>query len=226
MSPTVTGVTATQEPAPGYNYRRANYAVPEAPGGQGPQPDEHNLFIGVAIDRAFSDQQRTMVSFEAGTSVFNVTVADRSSPGQRPAALRVRRRRGASDREELAAPGILRSREPVQPGLRRAGLRGRAVCVRDRVPQRPCGHHGVGGAYGGRVRVLATWHGRFTTTTAGARLRYALSRNWALDGPVFSLFVRLHQLSRRSVPDRRAASDSRATACGGGVSVFLPISPR
>jgi hypothetical protein len=65
-------VTETRSLRMGYNYRRASYSLPEAPGGRGPQPYEHNLFIGVAADRAFSDEQRTTVSFEGGMSAFNV----------------------------------------------------------------------------------------------------------------------------------------------------------
>ena len=194
--------------------------------GRGPQPDEHNLFIGVAIERAFSDQQRTMASFEAGTSVFSETVPTDLLQGGDRLRFVFSRRRGASDGEELAAPGILRSRKPVQPGLRRAGVRGLGVRVRDRVLQRPRGHHGDRW----RIRRARAW-----LALAGPSVHHVRRPARAFDTPCHGTGRSRAQYFRYSydftnspgvpfligVPERFARHSLR-----GGVSVFLPISSR
>ena len=68
-------------------------------------------------------------------------------------------------------------------------------------------------AYTEGQSVLTLAGRKFVTSAAGASLRHALSRNWALTAQYFSLFVRLHQRSRPSDPDRACRNNSRATAC-------------
>ncbi len=59
----------------GYFYRKANFIGTEAFGGQFPRPAEHNLHLGVAYHPALSEERRTVLTFEGGTSLVNSPVA-------------------------------------------------------------------------------------------------------------------------------------------------------
>jgi len=59
----------------GYFYRNANFIGTEAFGGQFPRPAEHNLHFGVAYHPALSEDRRTILTFEGGTSLVNSPVA-------------------------------------------------------------------------------------------------------------------------------------------------------
>lgn len=59
----------------GYAYRRATFIGTEFFGIPLQQPAEHNLHLGVAFHPALSEQRRTIVTFEGGTSFVNSAVA-------------------------------------------------------------------------------------------------------------------------------------------------------
>ena len=217
-------VTGTRSLRMGYNYRRASYSLPAAPGGQGPQPHEHNLFIGVAADRAFSDEQRTTVSFNGGVSALSVPD---------PADLRQ-----ASDRMRFVFDAVV---------AHQIGKSWLLLGSFDRGSQFNQGYGGpvfadalyvsATGFLNARTDVtasLAHTEGEgvltlleppFKTTAASARLRYTLSRNWALtaeylrysydftESPGFPTLI--------GVPERFTRHSLR-----GGVSMFLPIRAR
>jgi hypothetical protein len=216
-------VTSTRSLRVGYNYRRANYAWAETPGGAGPEPDENNLFVGVAVDRAFSGEQRTTISLEGGTSVFGGTATTALRGGDRlrfvfdaAVAHQIGKtwlllgsfNRGSQfdqgyggpvfgDAASLSATGFFNTRTDITAWL----------------------EHTEGES------LLAIAGQQFTTTTGGARLRFALSRRWALTAEYFRYLYDFTQSPGRpflfGVPERFARHSIR-----GGVLVFLPIGPR
>ncbi len=52
----------------GYFYRQADYIGTEQFGLRTPQPAEHNLHLGVAFHPALTEERRTIVTFDGGTS--------------------------------------------------------------------------------------------------------------------------------------------------------------
>jgi hypothetical protein len=216
-------ITSTRSIRTGYNYRRASYTVPEAPDGRGPQPAEHNLFIGVTVDHAFSEQQRTMVSLEGGPSLFNFTARDLDPSSDRLRfvfAAAVAHQIGSSwllaasfdrgsqfnrgyggpvyaDEFYASATGFLNARTDVTASV----------------------------AHAQADRVLGVEGRRFITTSAGASFRYALSRTWAVEGRYFHYSYDFTESPGipilLAVPERFSRHSVR-----GGVSVFVPISPR
>jgi hypothetical protein len=217
-------VTATRSLRMGYNYRRANYNLPEAPGGRGPQPHEHNLFIGVAADRSFSDEQRTTVSFDGGVSA--LSVPDPTNLLQ------------ASDQLRFVFDAVV---------AHQIGKSWLLLGSFDRGSQFNQGYGGpvfadalyvsATGFLNARTDVTAsfahtegesvlTLSGRpFTTSAASARIRYALSRRWALTAEYFRYTYDFTSApgfpTLIGVPERFTRNSLR-----GGVSMFLPISPR
>jgi len=217
-------VTETRSLRGGYNYRRANYALRDAPEGQGPQPDEHNFFIGGAVDREFSRQQRTMASLNVGLSAFSApTLAELLE---------------ATDRVRFVFDAA------VAHQFGRSGL---IVASFNRGSQFNQGYGGplfadefsvsATGYLNDRTDVTATVAhtdgqslltiagGRFVTTVAGASVRHALSRHWALTGQYFYYSYDFTEApgfpALIAVPERFSRNSLR-----GGVSVFLPIRPR
>jgi hypothetical protein len=217
-------LTETRSVRAGYSYRRASYSFAGSLPGRGPQPDEHNFFVGVAVNRAFSAGQRTMLSIDGGTSVFGATSpVDFLQPGNRlrfvfdaSVAHQIGKTwlfAGAFDRGSqfdqgyggpvfanafsLTATGFLNARTDVTAWVSRT----------DGEP------------------VLAVTGQGFSTTTAGGRLRYALSRRWALTGEYFHYTYDFTNSPNYpfliGVPQRFARNSIR-----GGVSVFWPILPR
>ncbi|HVG83706.1 MAG TPA: hypothetical protein VM820_04280 [Vicinamibacterales bacterium] len=217
-------LNATRSVRLGYNYRSASYDVPEAPGGRGPQPDEHNLFIGVAIERAFSDQQRTIASFEAGTSAFSGTVPT----GLLQGGDRLRFVFSAAVAHQMGRSWLLLG--SFDRGSRfNQGYGGPAFAdslfasvtgfLNTRVDITGSVAHTQG-------EYVATLGGSlFTNTAAGARLRYALTRRWALTGQYFRYSYDFTNSPGVpfliGVPERFARH-----SLSGGVLVFLPISSR
>lgn len=59
----------------GYAYRQANFKGTEAFGLQPQQPAEHNFRFGVAFHPALSDQRRTIVTFDGGTALVQSALA-------------------------------------------------------------------------------------------------------------------------------------------------------
>jgi len=217
-------VTETRSLRTGYNYRRASYAVPEAPGGQGPQPDEHNVFVGAAVDRAFSNEQRTMVTFDGGVSVFSApNLGDLLQTGDRLRFVYNAALAHQAGRSWLLLASANRGGQfnqgyggPVFADELFASATG---FVNPRTDITASLAHTEGES------LLTIVGRRFTTTTAGARVRYALSRNWAIMAQYFYYsydFTNAPGLpSAIAVPERFSRNSLRA-----GVSVFLPITPR
>lgn len=55
----------------GYSYRGASFQGTEPFGLRPQQPAEHNIHLGVAFHPALSDQRRTIITFDGGTSFVN-----------------------------------------------------------------------------------------------------------------------------------------------------------
>jgi hypothetical protein len=217
-------LTATRSLRTGYNYRRASYSLRDAPEGEGPQPSEHNLFVGGVIERQFPYQQRTTVSFEAGPSIF-------SAPADAellPSSDRVRLTFAAAvahqiGRSWLALASFNRGSQfnqgyggPVFADAVFASVSG-FVTARTDITASVARTEGQS--------VLAIAGQQFVIRTAGAQVRHALSRNWALTAQYFYFsfdFTDAPGLPTViGVPTRFARNSLRA-----GVSVFLPISRR
>jgi hypothetical protein len=217
-------VTSTGSVRMGYNYRRASYALRDAPGGQGPQPNEHNLFVGVAFNREFSNNQRTMVSFDVGPSIFSAPAAT----DLLPTSDRVRFGFDAAVGHQLGSSWLLLASfnrgsqfnqgygGPVFADEVYASVTG---YITSRTDVTASLAHTEGQS------VLALSGRNFVTTTTGASIRHALSRNWALTGQYFYYsydFTNAPGLPILiAVPERFSRNSLR-----GGVSVFLPISRR
>ena len=214
-------VTSGRSLRAGYNYRRSSYGWTETPTGSGPRPDEHNLFVGVTIDRDFSRENRTLLSFAGGTSVFNsVAPAELLQTGDR-----LRFTFDASVAQQLGKTwlflGAFERGSLFDQGYG-GPVFGDSVSV------------SATGFFNARTDVtafLAHTEGQtllavagqsFNTSTGGARFRFALSRNWALmaeyfrysydftTAPDFPFVI--------GVPEQFARNSIR-----GGVLVFLPL---
>ncbi len=217
-------VTETRSLRAGYNYRKASYALPNLPSGQGPQPDEHNFFIGGAFDRAFTAHQKTMVSFEAGPSIFNAA----ATSDLLQASDRVRFSFAAAVAHQIGKSWLLAG--SYNHGSQFNQGYGGPVFADEY-------YASVTGFFSARTDITAsvahtqgqsvlTLAGReFVTSAAGASLRHALSRNWALTAQYFYYaydFTNAPGLPALiAVPDKFARNSLR-----GGVSVFLPLSRR
>ncbi|HTM31487.1 MAG TPA: hypothetical protein VL263_09285 [Vicinamibacterales bacterium] len=208
----------------GYSYRRASYSYTNLLTGAGAQPNEHNVFVGVAVNRVFSSSQRTTVSLDGGTSLFGVT-----SPTQ------------------LLQPGDklrLVFDATVAHSIGKTWL---FVGQFDRGSQFDQGYGGpvfanavsvsASGFLNSRTDftawasltdgepiVVAPNSQGFTTSTYGGRLRYALSRNWALTGEYFRYKYDFTNSPPYpfliGVPQKFARNSIR-----GGVVVFFPLVP-
>jgi hypothetical protein len=198
--------------------------LPNLPSGQGPQPDEHNFFIGGAFDRAFTAHQKTMVSFEAGPSIFNAA----ATSDLLQASDRVRFSFAAAVAHQIGKSWLLAG--SYNHGSQFNQGYGGPVFADEY-------YASVTGFFSARTDITAsvahtqgqsvlTLAGReFVTSAAGASLRHALSRNWALTAQYFYYaydFTNAPGLPALiAVPDKFARNSLR-----GGVSVFLPLSRR
>lgn len=217
-------VTRSRSLRAGYNYRQASYGWTEPLTGFGAQPDEHNFFVGVTIDREFSAETRTMVSFSGGTSVFGaIQSSDVLLTG---------------DRVRLTFDGSVAQQIGKTWLLLGAFSRGSQF------------DQGYGGpVFGDAVSVSATgffnartdltaWLGytqgqtllavagqTFETATGGARFRYALSRRWALTAEYFRFSYDFTNAPDNplvpGVPPRFGRNSFR-----GGVVMFFPLASR
>ena len=217
-------VTRSRSLRAGYNYRRASYGFAETSAGPGPQPDEHNLFVGVTIDRDFSAENRTMLSFAGGTSVFN-SVA--------PEALlqsgdRMRFTFEASVAQQIGKTWLFLGTYD-RGSLFNQGYGG--PVFGDAVSVSATGFFNARTdvttflAYSEGQTLLAVAGQSFNTSTGGARFRFALSRNWALMAEYFRYSYDFTTAPNFpfviGVPERFSRNSIR-----GGVLVFLPILPR
>ena len=189
----------------GYSYRRASYSYlrsVDRPGRTAERTQRlrrrrgQSRVLVLATNHSLARRRHVALRCD---------VSDPAAPAGRQAALRLRRRRRAFDRQDLAVRRSVRSRKPVRPGLWRAGLRQRVSVsasgfVNTRVDITAWVSHTDGEPIvGGDQPGVLDQH-------YGGRVRYALSRNWALTGEYFRYRYRFHQLATLSVPDRRAAA--------------------
>ena len=217
-------LTETRSLRAGYNYRRASYSLEFAPNGQGPQPDEHNLFVGVAVERAYSDENRTMLRFEGGPSIFSATA---------PAGLlneqsRMRFVYNAAVAQQFGTTWLLVGSSsrgsqfdqgyggPVFADALTGSLTGFFNTRADLT---------ASFAYTNGESLLAIGGREFSMTNGGARFRYALSRNWALTAEYFRY---AYDFTNAPAFPELIGVDEKFTrnSIRGGVLVFLPISPR
>jgi hypothetical protein len=217
-------VTEARSVRAGYSYRRASYAFTASPDGRGPQPDEHNVFAGVAINRAFSAGQRTMASIDGGTAVFGAT-----SPGDlRQPFNRLRFVMNAAVAHQIGQTWLFvgafdRGNRFDQgngaPVFGNAWSVSAGGFVNTRTDVTAWVSHTEG------EPVLAVSGQGFTTSTAGGRVRYALSRRWAVVGEYFRYKYDFNNSPDypflTGVPQRFARSSVRF-----GVVAFWPIVPR
>jgi hypothetical protein len=216
-------VTAGRSLRAGYNYRRAIYGWTETPAGPGPQPDEHNFFVGATIDREFSAETRTMVSFAGGTSVFGAASSDLLQSGDR-----LRFTFDASVAQQIGATWLLLG--SFQRGSQfdqgyGGPVFGDAVGVSATGFFNPRTDLTAWLAYTQGQTLLAVAGQEFDTTTGGVRFRFALSRNWALTAEYFRYAYDFTNSPDYpfvlGVPERFARNSIR-----GGVLVFLPLVQR
>ena len=207
----------------GYSYRRASYSYTDVVTGVGAQPNEHNVFVGVAVTRSFSSSQRTTLSIDGGTSLFGVTSPTQLlQPGDKlrfvfDAAVahsigKTWLLAGEFDRGSQFDQGYGGPVFANALSLTAGGFVNRRTDINAWVSRTD-----------GEPIVAVTSQG-FSTTTYGGRVRYALSRNWALTGEYFRYkydFINSPPYPFLiGVPQRFARNSIR-----GGVVVFFPLVP-
>lgn len=163
----------------GYFYRSANYIGTEQFGVRPQQPAEHNLHVGIAFHPTLSAERRTIVTFEGGTSFVNSALATNAIETRRQVRLvgdaAVAHQMG---RTWLAVGAFKRGTGFVQ------GLNGPvftdafSITTTGFVNPRTDIHMSVGYSNGEPTLVGAVQ--TFSTVTADARLRVALTPRWAL----------------------------------------------
>lgn len=216
-------VTESRSLRAGYNYRRASYGWTETAAGPGPQPDEHNFFVGATIDREFSAETRTMVSVAGGTSVFGAGSPDLLQSGDQ-----LRFTFDASVAQQIGKTWLLLG--SFQRGSQFDQGYGGPV-FGDAFGVSATGFFNARTdltawlAHTEGQTLLSLASQRFDTTTGGARFRFALSRNWALTTEYFRYAYDFTNAPDfpfvPGVPERFARNSIR-----GGVLVFLPLVQR
>ena len=162
----------------GYFYRKANFIGTEAFGGQFPLAAEHNLHFGVAYHPALSEDRRTILTFEGGTSLVNSPVASNQFQPRRQVRLvgdaAIARQMG----ESWLVVGAFRRGTGFVQGL------GGPVFT-DAVSLTSTGFFNrrtdllASVAYSNGEPTLVGSIAMFSTATANARLRVALNPRWA-----------------------------------------------
>lgn len=162
----------------GYFYRQANFIGTEQFGVRTPQPAEHNLHIGVAFHPALSVERRTIVTFEGGTALVSSALAINATQSRRQLRLvgdaAIAHQVG---RTWLVVGAFKRGTGFVQ------GLNGPvftdAVSVSTTGFFNPRTDLNVSVGYTNGEPTLVGAVQTFSTTTADARLRVALTSRWA-----------------------------------------------
>ena len=162
----------------GYFYRKANFIGTEFFGGQVQRPAEHNLHLGVAYHPSLSEDRRTILTFEGGTSLVNSPVASNQFQARRQVRVvgdaAIARQMGAS---WLLVAAFRRGTGFVQ------GLGGPVFT--DAVSLTSTGFFNrrtdllASVAYSNGEPTLVGSIATFSTATANARLRVALTPRWA-----------------------------------------------
>ena len=163
----------------GYFYRGASYIGTEQFGVRPQQPAEHNLHVGFAFHPTLSEERRTIVTFEGGTSFVNSALATNANETRRQVRLvgdaAIAHQMG---RTWLAVGAFKRGTGFVQ------GLNGPvftdavSLTATGFVNPRTDLHFSVGYSNGEPTLVGAVQ--TFSTVTADARVRVALTPRWAL----------------------------------------------
>ncbi|MEZ5420645.1 MAG: hypothetical protein R2708_25335 [Vicinamibacterales bacterium] len=165
----------------GYFYRDANYIGAEPFGGLVTRPVEHNLHAGVAFHPSLSEERRTIVTFEGGTSFVSSALANNAFEPRRQVRLvgdaAVAHQMG---RTWLVVGALKRGTGFVQ------GLNGPvftdAVSVTTTGFFNPRTDLFASVGYSNGEPTLAGAVQTFSTLTADARLRVALNSRWAITG--------------------------------------------
>ena len=162
----------------GYFYRQADFIGTEQFGVRASQPVEHNLHVGVAFHPSLSEERRTIVTFDGGTALVNSALATNAFETRRQLRLvgdaaiahQMGRtwllvgafKRGTGFVEGLSGPVFIDAASVTTTGF---------------LNPRTDLHVSVGYSNGEPTLVGAVQN--FSTTTADARLRVALSSRWA-----------------------------------------------
>ena len=162
----------------GYFYRQANFIGTEQFGVRTPQPAEHNLHIGVAFHPTLSEERRTIVTFEGGTALVSSALAVNAAESRRQLRLvgdaAIAHQVG---RTWLVVGAFKRGTGFVQ------GLNGPvftdAVSLTTTGFFNPRTDLNVSVGYTNGEPTLVGAVQTFSTTTADARLRVALTSRWA-----------------------------------------------
>jgi hypothetical protein len=206
-----------------YEHRRASYGLRDTPDIPGVQPSEHRMLVGGVLERANTSDQRTFVSLRGGTSVFTATttndrvqvqalrfVFDAAVAHQfgRTWLLAALFDRGSQFNQGYGGPLFADSVYASATGF-----------FSDRMDLTASVAHTRGRS------ILTIAEPRFITTSAGARFRVALSRQWALSAE----YLRYHYdfSNQPLLPAVLGVPNVfRRNSIRGGVSMYLPVSAR
>lgn len=201
----------------GYSYRRASYIG--AIGVQPPQPIEHNAHVGVAFHPALSQERRTIINFEAGTSLVSSPISTDAFVSRRQVRLvgdaaiahQTGRtwltvaafKRGTGFIQGLSGPVFTDSLSLTSTGFVNARTDLRAAL-----------------GYSNGEPSLVGSAVNFTTATAEFRVRVALNAHWAFSGEyIFYRYDFTDVLPLTSGLDPRV----KRNTLRAGVSVWLPV---
>jgi hypothetical protein len=211
-------LTSTRSVRAGYAYRRASYILPL--GELTRQPREHDLFVGVVLDRASPDL-RTTFSLEGGTSLVS------SSLPTDPDRTATRRRFifDAQFAQQLWRSwlllGSVERRNQFDQALG-APVFTDAVSVSLNGFFNRRTDFAASLAYTRGEPSLADTGERFSTGTGGARVRFALSRNWALTAEYFRYFYDYTNTPGLALLTG-IPQDFTRNSIRGGLAVWFPV---
>jgi hypothetical protein len=211
-------LTSTRKVRGGYDYRRASYTLPL--GDRTRQPTEHHVFVGVVIDRE-SEDRRTTWSVEGGSSV--ITASTATDP------VLTSSRRRFTFAGEMAQQiwrswlvlGSVERKNQFDQGLG-APVFTDAVSISASGFFNPRTDVAASFAYTRGEPSLVDTAQRFTTNTAGARVRFALSRNWALTAEYFHYSYDYTDTPALALLSGIPQSFTR-NSLRGGLAVWLPL---
>lgn len=203
----------------GYAFRQATFQGTEPFGLRPQQPAEHNIHVGVAFHPALSDRRRTIITFEGGTSLVNSALSTDVFQSRRQlrlvgdAAIAHQMgqtwlvvgafKRGTAFVQGLSAPVFIDAVSVTTSGF----VNRRADVVAS-----------VGYSNGepSLVGSVVT----FSTTTANARLRVALTPRWAFISEYF-----FYHYDFSNVLPLAAGLDPRVkrNTIRAGLTLWLPV---
>ena len=203
----------------GYTYRQASFQGTEPFGLRPQQPAEHNLHLGVVFHPALSDRRRTIVTFEGGTSLVNSAISSE------PFTLRRQLRLvgDATVAHQMAETWLLVGAVKRGTGFVQ-GLG--APVFTDAVSVTASGFFNrrtdllTSVAYSNGEPSLVGSVVTFSTTSANARLRVALTSRWAF----ISEYVFYHYDFSKVLP-LAAGLDPRVkrNTIRAGITLWMPV---